>query len=991
MASFIKSAITLAMVLAVASASSPSMEAVINRAIEHAGLRISDDAQLKAVQMLQRGGIETEAALESMFPFIQWKDHFPSFPVAVQLALAKHYSKSHTLEAAVAGEPKTSHSETASGEDIVLKKQDLVHLVQSAVRESEQRMEQRFQDLLSVKAADSTAIQPRRASQASSGEVADKISETTKASTQSQAVASRRTSSDADSGELAEAISDASLWLQKDDAKIVLGSAADVSVFRSGAGEMCAATDFRIEGKLGVGSTGSPGAKLEIVEGTAGVTKLKIDDTNNNSNDYHILTESNFGSANKVQFWTKSNGDAFVAGRLGVGTQSPATQLELHGDAQRSIRFDTEDKAFILLKNNGLPLGPTKTLGIGFTPINSGASPPAVSAVTGGWDDDIESGLLSFRTSDDNGATLPIRMSVMSSGNVGIGTADPQQQLHVAGDARVAKLLLGTSCATCNNPVKALHVKGSGAQALRIEDSASSNLAYDVEVDFNTGFKVIEVPKGGGNPRTTRLAIAKDTGRVGVGAATVPKAALHVSGGVAYGNEGNGNAAVYEYAFSGEYTNMDVLDLTLQHTQNPIYGWGTFYIEIDASISHCGGGCPHSSYHRKAWMNGYCGLYDTFGGAEESVEEGGYPLAGWAVSRVINGHNGHGFDCTLLRITHKGMNAYAADNLISADAMDAGKQTGYTHLSVTRLADDGEGDVAIELKVDKAGCCHDTGSINAAARSRFGTYQTDQMPTEGRGFVSVDIKGTAKSEWLKPSVYTGGGWFTLLPQDGGSEFLTNTYRTFANYVKFGTGSGGPNPGFSITQATEQNKLMVGSAALFKNPFVADAADRGKNLPGQWFVRLRSNVPFTLLKQTTVDNDILTTGRCDIDCNAVCSVAACDAAQDEKTPYHSGQACRVSGCPGYVERGGRAVPWATSAWYLTNEVYGTDKGLGFMGVGHTLQECMDKCTANEHCTAIFGAIGWSGDGSCWTSTDCTESSCKGLKVHQHRYRVHFRPT
>ena len=50
----------------------------------------------------------------------------------------------------------------------------------------------------------------------------------------------------------------------------------------------------------------------------------KIDDTNNNSNDYHIYAESNFGGADTPQVWTKSNGDAYVAGSLGVGTEDVA-------------------------------------------------------------------------------------------------------------------------------------------------------------------------------------------------------------------------------------------------------------------------------------------------------------------------------------------------------------------------------------------------------------------------------------------------------------------------------------------------------------------------------------------------------------------------------------------------------------------------------------------------------------------------------------------
>ena len=63
-------------------------------------------------------------------------------------------------------------------------------------------------------------------------------------------------------------------------------------------------------------------------------------------------------------------------------------------------------------------------------------------------------------------------------------------------------------------------------------------------------------------------------------------------------------------------------------------------------------------------------------------------------------------------------------------------------------------------------------------------------------------------------------------------------------------------------------LEVGSAALFKNPFAGAASNRGSSLPGQWFIRLRANVPFTLLKQSSVSNNVLTSGRCNIDCNSV---------------------------------------------------------------------------------------------------------------------------
>ena len=101
-------------------------------------------------------------------------------------------------------------------------------------------------------------------------------------------------------------------------------------------GNMAVHGQLAVDGKAAIGAGVDPSAALRVVEGTAGVTKLKIDDTNNNSNDYHIYAESNFGAANRAQFYTKSNGDAYAAGKLGVGMQpgtkdTSGARLEVHG------------------------------------------------------------------------------------------------------------------------------------------------------------------------------------------------------------------------------------------------------------------------------------------------------------------------------------------------------------------------------------------------------------------------------------------------------------------------------------------------------------------------------------------------------------------------------------------------------------------------------------------------------------------------------------
>jgi len=115
--------------------------------------------------------------------------------------------------------------------------------------------------------------------------------------------------------------------------------------------------------------------------------------------------------------------------RVGIGTVSPNTQLELFGDIQHGIRLDTNSKSTIKLFNNALGLGQTTSLGIEFTPVSGFGN--TLSSITGGWETSTSRGTLAFRTSSDGGTTIPERMVILGNGNVGIGTSSPNFQLEV--------------------------------------------------------------------------------------------------------------------------------------------------------------------------------------------------------------------------------------------------------------------------------------------------------------------------------------------------------------------------------------------------------------------------------------------------------------------------------------------------------------------------------------------------------------------------------
>ena len=87
--------------------------------------------------------------------------------------------------------------------------------------------------------------------------------------------------------------------------------------------------------------------------------------------------------------------------------------------------------------------------------------------------------------------------------------------------------------------------------------------------------------------------------------------------------------------------------------------------------------------------------------------------------------------------------------------------------------------------------------IATAARSRFGS--ATNIPTSGNTFISIYVKTVGEpTSNIIPRAYTGATWATLAPLDGGSPFLTSKYRRFGVFTTMGTGSGGPNPGFSMT-------------------------------------------------------------------------------------------------------------------------------------------------------------------------------------------------
>ncbi len=153
-------------------------------------------------------------------------------------------------------------------------------------------------------------------------------------------------------------------------------------------------------------------------------------------------------------------------------------------------------------------------------------------------------------------------------------------------------------------------------------------------------------------------------------------------------------------------------------------------------------------------------------------------------------------------------------NLISLDGIDVSVFSNYPEMTFTRVVEpEAESGYALEMTIPSLPLWND------AARSRLGT--ADNIPTSGTGFVSiyaktVPVEGVVEAN-IRPRVYTGDGtWRNLEPLDGGSEYLTDEYRRFGVLVGFGTESGGPNPGFSMTASSNR---QVGQTTRWHSPQV----------------------------------------------------------------------------------------------------------------------------------------------------------------------------
>ena len=171
-------------------------------------------------------------------------------------------------------------------------------------------------------------------------------------------------------------------------------------------------TTFTTGGNVGIG-TDSPYSKLHV-DGDITVPVDKFVNFSLNSNGHTAIKRN--GGDNGLEFFTNSNSRMFIAdtGYVGIGSTKPNKELTVVGN------ISATGQLFLQNSNNytSIRLGSNDDAGFHITKEGATVSTPnSFNIWTGAW------------------GTSPVsRMSILTSGNVGIGVINPLAKLHIKGE-----------------------------------------------------------------------------------------------------------------------------------------------------------------------------------------------------------------------------------------------------------------------------------------------------------------------------------------------------------------------------------------------------------------------------------------------------------------------------------------------------------------------------------------------------------------------------